>query len=216
MENRENENKKKSNLFVRFVSAVMLIVMASTAGYVGKTVGRRIVGGRNTKPAYTHRTEDKAPEIAPQAVAADSRFDKLLKEWNVTHEPRITDCDTAVFAHETEDGLLEIIEVGYRDDIVQEMVNVIYYDVSAMTEEEKMQIMTGVMNLSVYYGQWDFVTVEFEETEGFFRITLDMKHLEKPENVQGLVQMGMAQEGAQELRMSLTEANFLLLGYYDK
>ena len=150
--------------------------------------------------------------------ADNSAYTDIFMSRNIVDMSSIfTTMDTATFANVDDEGTVEKLEYAYEDDAVKEFVNVVYYPISNMTEDQKIVLDNTVKTNCASMEEADFCTVSYNMGNNYYSVTLHFIDLDKTENIQKLHDFGMLDgEGVNKISMSETESNLLSGGYVKK
>ena len=150
--------------------------------------------------------------------ADNSAYTDIFMSRNIVDMSSIfTTMDTAAFANVDDEGTVEKLEYAYEDDAVKEFVNVVYYPISNMTEDQKIALDNTVKTNCASMEEADFCTVSYNMGNNYYSVTLHFIDLDKTENIQKLHDFGMLDgEGVNKISMSETESNLLSGGYVKK
>ena len=123
--------------------------------------------------------------------------------------------DSAAFAMVSEEtGMIEKMEYGYKDDIVKELINTVYYPISEMTDDEKTQLDTGVQEALAGYTELSFCDANFNMGNSYYTVKLHFTDLDTIENVKALSDLGLVTgDDSGLISMKESESGLLAAGY---
>lgn len=161
-------------------------------------------------------TPTTAPTTAP--VTDNPAYTEIFTNNFIVDAPALfLMLDSASFATET-NSLIEKMEFGYKDDIIHEMINTIYYPVADLPEEEKATLDTTMKEACAEYIALDFCTVSSNMGNAYYQIKLTFTGLDDADHVLALQELGLIEgdESSGLCSMSQTEATLLAQGYIKK
>ena len=163
--------------------------------------------------------EDEGDVVSDNNSSADnSAYTDIFMSRNIVDMSSIfTTMDTVAFANVSDEGTVEKLEYAYENDAIKEFVNVVYYPVSEMTEDQKLALDNSMKANFASMEEADFCTVSYNMGNNYYSVTLHFTDLDKTENIQKLHSFGMLTgEGVNKISMSETESNLLSGGYVKK
>lgn len=169
---------------------------------------------------FTGDEEDQEDDIVSDnnSSADNSAYTDIFMSRNIVDMTSIfTSLDTMAFASVSDEGTVEKLEYAYEDDTIKEFVNVVYYPVSEMTEDQKLALDNSMKANCAAMEEADFCTVSYNMGNNYYSVTLHFTDLDKTGNIQKLSDFGMLTgEGVNRISMSETESNLLSGGYVKK
>lgn len=163
--------------------------------------------------------EDEEDVVSESTGSADnSAYTDIFMSRNIVDMTSIfTSLDTMAFASVSDEGTVEKLEYAYEDDIILEFVNVVYYPITNMTEDQKLALDNSMKANFATMEEADFCTVSYNMGNNYYSVTLHFTDLDVAANIQKLHDFGMLTgEGANKISMSETESNLLSGGYVKK
>ncbi len=162
--------------------------------------------------------DDEDTVLDNNSSADNSAYTDIFMSRNIVDMTSIfTSLDTMAFASVSDEGTVEKLEYAYEDDTIKEFVNVVYYPVSEMTEDQKLALDNSMKANCAAMEEADFCTVSYNMGNNYYSVTLHFTDLDKTENIQKLSDFGMLTgEGVNRISMSETESNLLSGGYVKK
>lgn len=163
--------------------------------------------------------EDEENEVSESTGSADnSAYTDIFMSRNIVDTTSIfTSLDTMAFASVSDEGTVEKLEYAYEDDTIMEFVNVVYYPISDMTEDQKLALDNSMKTNCAAMEEADFCTVSYNMGNNYYSVTLHFTDLDKTENIQKLHNFGMLTgQGVNRISMSETESSLLSGGYVKK
>lgn len=223
----EKKNEKKKNpktviLSLVVVLAVYLLGRCAIAPAMMSDDEDTDIGSNSSSNMITDQNdmeEDEGDAASDNNSSADnSAYADIFLSRNIVDMTSIfTSLDTMAFANVSDEGTVEKLEYAYEDDTIKEMVDVVYYPVSDMTEDEKLALDSSMKTNCASMEEADFCTVSYNMGNNYYSVTLHFTDLDKTENIQKLHDFGMLTgEGANKISMSETESNLLSGGYVKK
>ena len=148
----------------------------------------------------------------------NSAYTEIFMSRNIVDMSSIfTTLDTMAFASADAEGSVEKLEYAYENDTIKEFVNVVYYPVTNMTEDQKLALDNSMKANFATMEEADFCTVSYNMGNNYYSVTLHFTDLDIAANIQKLHDFGMLTgEGTNKISMSETESNLLAGGYVKK
>ena len=162
--------------------------------------------------------QEETSEPDSSAVSVNSDYSEIFTSRNIVEMPAMfMMLDSAAFATVDQDGMIEKLEFGYKDDVIKEMVNTLYFPISGMDDAEKNALDAAVKeNLSGYIAV-DFCSASYNMGNLYYTVTLHFTELDIAENIQKMSEFGiLTGEGADRLSMTETENSLVAAGYVKK
>lgn len=235
----KNTKKEKNNILV-----VILVVlgMSAVGQMVGKSMAKSYVEDSksdgivldNTKD--TEKTEipsikeiDPKPEVQPteestSETEANPEYTKIFSDrFIVQMPPMFMTKGSASFAKVTEEGMVESIQVGYSDDVITDMVETIYIDVSTMSDSDKEAMDATLSGKYAGFESQAFLTISTNMGTNYYSFSCKMTKLDVKENLTAAIDAGLINANSADstgaidfLSMSATESALLSGGYVKK
>lgn len=122
--------------------------------------------------------------------------------------------DSHFVKKDSESELIESLEFGYKDDIVQEMTDTIYYVKTDMTDSE-IDAVKGVLEETCdNYRRLNFCTVESKEFSSYLKYTIKMTDMDDPDNISEIINLGIVSgNNIDYISMKETEDSLLNEGF---
>lgn len=224
----EKKNDKKKNpktviLSLVIVLAVYLLgrfaiapAMQSDDDTTGSGSGTQTDVAENQEFMGEEEEEDVVSEST--GSADNSAYTDVFMSRNIVDmTPIFTSLDTMAFASVSDEGTVEKLEYAYEEDTIMEFVNVVYYPISNMTEDQKLALDNSMKANFAAMEEEDFCTVSYNMGNNYYSVTLHFTDLDKTENIQKLHNFGMLTgQGVNRISMSETESSLLSGGYVKK
>ena len=215
----DKKNKAKKNPKKVMLSLAAMLVCYLVGSYV---IAPAMLSNKEDTDAGTSNStdltiDDDSMEDADN-ISANNAYSDIFMSRNIVETTEFfTVLDTMAFANVLNDGIIEKLEYAYEDDIIKEMVNVVYYPLSDMTEEQKTAFDNSMKNNYAAIEEEDFCTVSYHMGNNYYSTTFHFTELDKTENIQKLSELGMLTgAGANKISMSETESSLLAGGYVKK
>ena len=223
----EKKNGKKKNpktviLSLVIVLAVYLLGRCAIAPAMlsdndDADVGSGGQSSLSSEQDYLDDDDDEAVSDNNSSVDNSAYTDIFMSRNIVDMTSIFTSLDTMAFANVSDDGTVEKLEYAYEDDTIWEFVNVVYYPVTEMTEDQKLALDNSMKANCAAMEEADFCTVSYNMGNNYYSVTLHFTDLDKTENIQKLHDFGMLTgEGVNRISMSETESSLLSGGYVKK
>lgn len=206
---KESRNKQRKR-----VPIWLSLIIVAAAFFIGKALVAPSMLSSDKDTGYSEATVGNSGIGSNTASAA---YREIFSSRNIVEMPSLFfGMDSHSFAAVLEDGILERLEFGYKDDTVQEMVNTLYYPISGMSEEEKSALQAQIKNdLSAYTAE-AFCTASYNMGPLYFTVTLRFTGLNSAANIKKMEQFGLISSGADYISMSQTQTDLLGAGYVRK
>jgi predicted small lipoprotein YifL len=165
----------------------------------------------------TEPTEEPTEPIGDVEVATS--YDEVFSMYNIVDMPALfMGLDSMSFAVGY-DGMIEKIELGYKDDIVYEMVNVVYYPLEGLTEDEIASLDTSMKELMAPYADLECCSdSSFTTSNNYYIISLTFSNLDNADNVKALEELDLIESDGTTGLCSITasEESLIANGYLKK
>ena len=165
----------------------------------------------------TDPIEEPTDPIGDDVVATS--YEEVFSMYNIVDMPALfLGLDSMSFAVGY-DGMIEKIELGYKDDIVCEMVNVIYYPMEGLTDDEIAAVDASMKELMTPYTDLEFCSnSSFTATNNYYIISLTFSDLDNVDNVKALEELEMIEaDGTTGLcSAAASEESLIANGYFKK
>ena len=178
-----------------------------------------------TEPTTTTAAQDPTTEPTTdpvnEPVADNADYEEIFSSRNIVTSPVLfLGLDSMSFAMADEaSGMVEKIDLGYKDDIVNEMVNTVYYPLGEMTDDEKTLFDTTMQEaMSAYTGLDCCSDSSFVVGSNYYVITITFSDLDNPDNVLMLETLGLIEADSTSglCSASASEASLTVNGYVKK
>ncbi|MBQ2923491.1 MAG: zinc ribbon domain-containing protein [Tyzzerella sp.] len=217
MSEKKNERKKNPKNVILSLVVVLAVYLLGRFAIAPAMLSDKDGNAGSNNQSDLSSTQNNM-ENDENTVADNSAYTDIFMSRNIVDMSSIfTTMDTAAFANVSEEGTVEKLEYAYEDDTVKEFVDVVYYEVADMTEDQKIALDNTMKNNCASMEETDFCTVSYNMGNNYYSVTLHFKDLDKTENIQKLYDFGMlVGEGVSKISMSETESNLLSGGYVKK
>jgi len=162
--------------------------------------------------------EITTPEETDPVEPVGPTFDDIVKESGIDFKPAKfgkSDVMTFVAVYE-ESGMLEVVEYAYKNDVVSEMKNTVYIDITPYNDAQIAQLEKNAETQFAVY-EADFSVVEYGKTDDYLVVTLHFSGLDKLDNVVALADMGLVSGDVEGLiSMKQSEKDMLASGAIKK
>ena len=216
----EKKNGKKKNQKTVILSLVVVLAVYLLGRFA---IAPAMLSDDDTAGSglgtQTGEEEDEEDVLSESTGSADnSAYTDIFMSRNIVDMTSIfTSSDTMAFASVSDEGTVEKLEYAYEDDTIMEFVNVVYYPVFDMTEDQKLALDNSMKTNFAAMEEADFCTVSYNMGNNYYSVTLHFTDLDKTENIQKLHSFGMLTgEGMNKISLSETESNLLSGGYVKK
>lgn len=176
----------------KWVLTILLALLATGIGrYVGGLAGRSMAEnwGKDSESGYSY--QDKAEETVNPA------FEEFLADRGVSFSPDITAMNSECFAAELEDGMLEILEFGYKGDVVKEQIDTLFYPISGYSDADIALMESNARELFDAMADNSYTTVKYDRIEGMYIvIQLHFTDMDNQSTIQAMTDLGMIQKDA--------------------
>ena len=162
--------------------------------------------------------QEATKETVTNELPASGSYSEIFSSRNIVEMPALfMMLDSASFAAVDQDGMIEKLEFGYRDDRIEEMVNTLYFPIAEMDDAEKNALDAAIKENLAGYATVDFCSVSYNMGNLYYTATVHFSQLDVAENIQKMSGFGMlTADNADYLSMSQTESNLIASGYIKK
>lgn len=222
---KKNPKKKKTPLWLR-------LAVIGAAAIIGTLLGKGMVAPAIAPDAAEETVSNvvvRETISLPQAEynGADVYQNGVDAYTSFFNERYIVDGSRVSFMLDSFAGVMMIDdfimkqEIGYKDDIVQELVWTYYYDLSSLSEEEKQTAGSDIQTAfeEMGFGSLDFASVECNVGYQYCRVTIMLKELDNTANLRALANVetvGEAYAGVDYISASKTIAKMPEEGFICK
>lgn len=145
-------------------------------------------------------------------------YEEIFTSHNIVDMPAIfLMMDYAAFASIDEDGWIEKMEYGYKNDIVMEMIDTIYcpLDEEMTDDESKAQLEDSLKEAYAEYTDLSFCTVTIDMGNSYCIIKLHFTDLDNADNVMALQELDIVtgEDNDDLISMKVTETGMLESGF---
>ena len=184
------------------LAALTLCALLAGCGDSGSSGGSSYVPNNTTTEPTTEAT------VNPE-------YEELFtSRYIVEMPPLFLMMDSAAFATVNDEGMIEKMEYGYKDDVVKEMINTLYYPISEMTEDQKTLLDSSVKEALASYTDLSFCEASFDMGNSYYTVKLHFTGLDTAENVKALSDLGLVTGDTSGLiSMKESETALLANGY---
>lgn len=143
-----------------------------------------------------------------ESTDANPKYEEIFTSHYIVESPSfILGMDRACFAAEIDNGCIDKIEFGYKDDVVLKMINTIYVPIENYSNIEEIR------NLYHEVEQAECCAVEFETGNLFYTVTITFEDMDDAGNLAELYQLGMVSTATDRVSMKESEAGLIANGY---
>lgn len=175
----------------------------------------RIAGGSMADSYNNDKQSNNDSEITfnntynnSESKDANPKYKEIFTSHYIVESPSfILGMDSSCFAAEIDNGCIEKIEFGYKDDIVLKMINTIYVPIENYSSIEEIR------NIYHEVEQAECCAVEFETGNLFYTVTITCEDMDDAGNLAELYQLGMVSTATGSVSMKESEAGLLKNGY---
>lgn len=217
---------KKNRTLLIVICTVLAFAVAFLIGKTIVSVAYKYVDSGADSPASTvEPTADAniAPaEDADIAPTESSMFNRLFAYYDITYTAAdFSTLDSAAYVTEIADDdilYVDCMEFGYKNDLVYELVETVYYYVGVLTDSELEQLDAAMQESFAAIEAQPFVEITYSQYSTWYVVTMKVHDLNKAENVQAALNSGtlVGDEGISYISMSATKEELLSSGYYKK
>lgn len=217
------KDKKKKNIIL--IVCIVIVVLA----FIGKMAAS---GGSDSSNDDTSSSDSAVTDVTVEPSEPDSvekqaeetgdnpDYLKIFRDRNIVESPAFFMTEgTASFARAEEDGSVDCLQFGYKDDIISDFYQIKYVDISGMSESEKTEMDQRVQSLVAEYQNLDFVTAEGEMGSVYYKLIFKMEKLDNRDNLQKAIEKELVEvtnDSADYLSIVETETSLLGEGYIKK
>lgn len=198
-----NGGKKKTSLLVKIVIGVIVFLVFY---FVSEGIFKAITDkGQNDQPTMSNA----------EAAASSSEYNRIFSDRNIVHIGAFfPGMESAAYAKEGDNGTVEAMEIGYKNDVIQSVEQTLYIDVTATTQERLDQLGTYFTP----YNAMDNVTVTVTPGYNYYTIRIRMDHLDDTTTLRAVIDANLlsVQNSADVLSASETQTALLGNGYAKK
>lgn len=208
---------------------IWLIILVALAAYV---IGRTLIapammsgseqkngtsyeettGGGQLSETFSFDVPDTPVEADTQNAAYDEIFSS---HYIVKMDTLFFGMDSAAFAKEDSDGMIDCIELGYQDDVVRAWVETVYIDISGMSETDKTALDSQLRDTYGALESLSYATISYNLGSSYYTLTIRLDDLDQSDVLHDAVDQGLivVTGEADILSMSMSESNLLAQGY---
>ena len=162
------ENKKKSRLWL---AGIIIVALAFTGQMAAQAAGDDVqLSGRAAV-----RT------MEAQSEAGEDYQSIFSNRFIVQMPPLYFGMDVASFAKVNEDGTIDSLHFGYKDDVISVFEQTRYMEVSDLSDGEKEALDAGMKESFAELEALDFVTVSSHIGTSYYSLTCKTERLEEEE-----------------------------------
>ncbi len=194
------------------LSALTLILCVVMMCLVGCTSSGG--GGTNINNGITTNNS----QIDNSSTAESNKeYDKIFSERYIIATPSFfmtPNKASFVKIEKTDDGSEYIYrqDFGYRDDIVEQMSEIIYYSTSEMSDTEKQTLEANMKAAFSKFDNADCCSVTYQQLNNYFLIKAEYKDVHTSSALAELYSLEMT-ESTSPISMEKTESNLLAKGF---
>ena len=221
--NKDDKKKKPTTIIISLIVVVAAFLLGKCAIAPAMLSDEDDTNSSSNNQPYVTSDQNEEEDIEDKDAEdttsdTNSAYSDIFMSRNIVDMTSIfTSLDTMAFASASDDGTIEKLEYAYEDDTIKEMIDVVYYPVSDMTEDQKTALDNSVKTNFASMEEADFCTVSYNMGNNYYSVTLHFTDLDVAENIQKMHEFGMLEgTGANKISMSETESNLLSNGYVKK
>ncbi len=116
-------------------------------------------------------------------------------------------------------GMVDKMEYGYKNDVVEVVVETIYYPISNYSDDEKSQLLDMFKSQFAAAEALDFVNITYDINGDYCKIKIVMENMDKVSNVKDAISVGIVQadtDNARAFSYEQSQAAMLASGYIQK
>ena len=225
--------KKKNNILVVFL---VVLVMSGVGSMVGKSMAKSYVDDSksnsivsdntlDTKKTELPSAEENTPTEDSTAEAEENpEYTKIFSDRFIVQIPAMfMTKERASFAKVTEEGMVESMQIGSSDDVITDMVQTIYIDVSAVSDSDKENLDATLSAKYAKCKEMGFVTSTSNMGETYYSFSCKITDLDVKDNLMAGIEEGLinvttpgSADAVDYLSMKSTESALLSGGYIKK
>lgn len=167
------------------------------------------------KPEFETDTEPAAENV-PEASA---EFTQIFRDRSIVMMPALfLGLDSASFARVEDDGTIICYQFGYKDDVISEMVQTAYVDVSSLSESDREAMAASLKGNISEFENLDFVTTSSDLGTNYYSVSLRLERLDEEDILTQAKEKGMIQTTGNNgwMSMSVTKTGLLADGFVMK
>lgn len=230
---RKPPKKKKNNILVVFL---VVLVMSGVGTMVGKSMAKSyeddsksdgIVLDNNldTKKTELPPAQENTPvEESTAETEENPEYTKIFADRFIVQMPAMfMTKERASFAKVTEEGMVESMQIGSSDDVITDMIETIYIDVSTMSDSDKEAMDATLSGKYAEFENMDFLTISTNMGTSYYSFSCKMTNLDEKENLTAAIEAGLisvttpgSTDAVDYLSMKSTESALLSGGYIKK
>ncbi len=161
-------------------------------------------------------TDDSAVVSFDSVDDATSEFNAFFDERGIEHTDFAFDgFESAAFVCDT-DGTIDCLEFGYKNDIVYEMTETIYIDISDVAEADRDAFDGGMRDSLDVFNGLPFAEISYEMRETLYVVTVKVHDLDNGDILASAIEMQLLSVDSDEMdyiSMSATEDALVSSGY---
>ena len=206
--------KKKSKAPLIIIICVVAVAAIFAALWFGL---RPMLQGDSLTEELGEYVEDQMEGITTGDMDASADYAAIFESYGIVDvDAPMPGMDSESYVMDNGMGISKL-QFGVSGELIREMVETVYYDVSDYTEEELGLLESQMDDLILSYQDLDFCSVTTEMQGDFYFIQVHLTDLQELENVEKLTELGIATaEAGQLLSISVTEESLLSTGYVKK
>ena len=184
----KNTNKNssgKTDILTKLIIGGLVLLVG---GFVGKTIiapslagtDNTLSGNRNTIETFT-TVECTLPEIqGPYMINPD--YNNVLSDAGIVRVAPSYNMDNDNFVRVEKDGKIRFYDFGYRDDMIVNCCETIYYPISGLTESQKTENINIINTNMQFYKNISCCTATSEMGSDYYIIKIEYNDLDNEEN----------------------------------
>lgn len=216
-----DEIKPKKNITLKKVIVIVLAIIVGS--FIGKNViAPSLDSNSNNDSLQTQSTNQFEFEtIGEDAVSMiNPEYIEIFTKNNIAPpaEGIFVGLKSNSYVIENNDGIIDVMEIAYKDDMVYGMVSSIYLPISQYTDEQIDAFEAEIKLEFSSYQTLDCCDVTFIRMNSYYCVKIVAKNLDDEKNVRDLVAIGFVEDKSGEVYISMSQSEKVLIdgGYVKK
>lgn len=197
-------------------SKVVTVVVSLIAAAISFTFFSNLAEKSVDKTYGSNDSSVVATESTAVKVANSAYTEIFSSRFIVVMEPVFFGLDGTSFAAVLDDGVVERLSFGYKNDIVKEMHDDVYIPVSDYTDEQKAVMENNVKSEYAELEAYDFAEITYSMGATYFSVHMKFKNLDNTDNLSVLADYGMLENNSELASMKLTRESLLASGFVER
>ncbi len=210
MQQIEQQGLRKEKKKSRGSKIAITCVIVLCAWIIGRIAGGSIADSYNDDKESNNDSEFVFDNAYNNSGSADDnpKYEEIFTSHYIVESPSfILGMDKACFAAEIDNGCIDKIEFGYKDDVVLKMINTIYVPVENYSSVEEIR------NIYHELEMLECCTIDYQTGNSFYFITITYEELDNKENISTLAKLGVISESADVISLKESESGLIANGY---